>query len=65
MGMMRACTPSVRAFAQGDALQAAALLTRGWRAQFVLPHLLAILEGRRGMRITDLRKEAPLEYRDE
>lgn len=52
----------VRAFAAGDARQAAALLTRGWRAEFMLPHLLAILEGRRGVRIADLHREAPLAY---
>ncbi len=52
----------VRAFVQGDVMQAAALLTRGWRTEFVLPHLLAILEGRRGLRIADLRREAPLDY---
>src|SRR5262245_30721277 len=54
----------VRAFAAGDAHQADTLLTRGWRAEFVLPHLLAILEGRRGVRIADLRREAPLSYDD-
>ena len=52
----------VRAFGQGDVSQAATLLTRGWRAEFALPHLLAILEGRRGLRIADLRREAPLDY---
>jgi ribonuclease D len=37
-------------------------LTRGWRAEFVLPHLQAVLEGRRAVRIADLRREAPLDY---
>lgn len=55
----------VRAFAAGDAMQAGSLLTRGWRSEFVLPHLLAILKGERGLRIADLRAEAPLAYRDE
>jgi ribonuclease D len=55
----------VRAFVQGDISQAVTLMTRGWRAEFALPHVLAILEGRRGLRIVDLRREAPLEYRDE
>jgi len=55
----------VRAFIAGDVTQAGSLLTRGWRAQFVLPHLLVILEGRRTLRIADLRAEAPLAYREE
>lgn len=55
----------VRAFVAGDITQAGSLLTRGWRAQFVLPHLLAILKGKRGMRIADLGTEAPLAYRDD
>jgi ribonuclease D len=54
----------VRAFAQGDGDSASTLLSRGWRAEHVLPHLRAILEGRRGLRIADLQKEAPLEYHD-
>jgi ribonuclease D len=54
----------VRAFVAGDIAQAGSLLTRGWRAQFVLPHLLAILKGSRTMRISDLRRDAPLEYLD-
>ncbi|MCI0683932.1 MAG: HRDC domain-containing protein [Gemmataceae bacterium] len=55
----------VRAFMAGDIGQAGSLLTRGWRGQFVLPHLLAILEGRRTLRIADLRADAPLAYGDE
>jgi ribonuclease D len=39
-------------------------LVRGWRAQHVLPKLLAVLEGRRALRIDDLSKEAPLDYAD-
>jgi hypothetical protein len=39
-------------------------LMRGWRAQHVLPDLLALLEGRRAVRIDDLTKEAPLDYAD-
>lgn len=54
----------VRAFVQGDISQAVTLMTRGWRAEFALPHVLAILEGRRGLRIADLRREAPLDYTD-
>lgn len=55
----------VRGRMQGDVKTAETLLMRGWRADFVLPHLLAVLEGRRGIRIADLTREAPLEYRDE
>ena len=55
----------VRAHMEGDARSAATLLTRGWRAEFGLPHLLAVLQGRRGVRIADLRKEAPLAYDDQ
>jgi ribonuclease D len=40
------------------------LLMRGWRAQHVLPELLAVLEGRRAVRIDDLSAEAPLDYAD-
>ncbi len=54
----------VRAFVQGDVSQAVTLMTRGWRAEFALPHVLAILAGRRSVRIADLRKEAPLDYTD-
>jgi ribonuclease D len=38
------------------------LLTQGWRAQFVLPHLEAILDGRRSLRIADPRGATPLAY---
>ncbi len=34
-------------------------LMQGWRSQHVLPHLQAVLEGRRGIRIRDLTAEAP------
>lgn len=39
-------------------------VTHGWRREHLLPELLIFLEGRRGIRIGDLRKEAPLEYLD-
>ncbi len=39
-------------------------LMRGWRAQHVLPELLAVLDGRRAVRIDDLSAEAPLGYAD-
>ena len=37
-------------------------LTRGWRSQHILPELLAVLEGRRRLRIADLHAEAPLRF---
>ncbi len=55
----------VRGYAQGNADGSETLLRRGWRAEHILPHLRAILEGRRGLRIADLRKDAPLEYCDQ
>jgi ribonuclease D len=39
-------------------------LVRGWRSRHILPELLAILEGRRAVRIADLASEAPLESID-
>jgi ribonuclease D len=39
-------------------------LMRGWRSSHILPELLAILEGRRAVRIDDLAADAPLEYAD-
>jgi ribonuclease D len=54
----------VRARYQGSSLPAESLLTHGWRAAHVLPHLLAVLEGRRSMRIADPRSDAPLAYGD-
>jgi ribonuclease D len=54
----------VRAFASGEVADYAGNMTKGWRAHEVLPHFLAILEGRVGIRLADLSREAPLEYRD-
>jgi ribonuclease D len=54
----------VRSRLQGDPLPAESLLTQGWRAQHVLPALLAVLEGRRRVRVADVRAEAPLAYDD-
>jgi ribonuclease D len=49
----------VRARMSGQSLPAASLLTQGWRARHVLPELLAILDGRRSLRIADVAGEAP------
>ncbi len=54
----------VRARFQGGPLPEDSLLTRGWRAVHVLPHLEAILGGRRSLRVVNLRAEAPLGYAD-
>ncbi len=35
------------------------LLMTGWRREFVLPRLLEVLEGRRGLRIANLQAESP------
>jgi ribonuclease D len=37
-------------------------LQQGWRARNILPDLVAVLEGRRALRVADLRQEAPFEY---
>jgi ribonuclease D len=52
----------VRSRLQGDPLPAESLLTQGWRAQYVLPELLAVLDGRRRLRVADVRAEAPFEF---
>jgi ribonuclease D len=54
----------VRARWQGGDLPADSILTRGWRREHILPQLLAVLEGRRHLRIADVAAEAPLEYHD-
>jgi ribonuclease D len=55
----------VKARLAGESLPVESVLTRGWRAAHVLPDLLAVLEGRRWLRVADLRAEAPLGYREE
>jgi len=49
----------VRARTSGQSLPATSLLTQGWRARHVLPELLAILDGRRSLRIADVAGETP------
>jgi ribonuclease D len=49
----------VRARVQGVAPPPECLLTQGWRAQHILPELQAVLEGRRNIRIADVRSESP------
>jgi ribonuclease D len=52
----------VRAAWAGDVRQADSLLLSGWREHAVLPELLAILEGKRWLRLADLKSSTPLEY---
>jgi ribonuclease D len=52
----------VRARMTGAPLPESSQLTRGWRAQHLLPELLAVLDGQRLVRVADLQAEAPLGY---
>jgi ribonuclease D len=49
----------VRTRLHGAPLPPESPLTQGWRSKHILPHLLAVLEGRRGIRIQDVSAEAP------
>jgi ribonuclease D len=52
----------VRARLAGQPLPEDSQLTSGWRRDHVLPELLAVLEGRRFVRIADITADAPLDY---
>ena len=54
----------VRARLQGAPPPAESLLTQGWRARHILPELQAVLEGRRSLRVGNLRAEAPFLVED-
>ncbi len=54
----------VRARLAGQELPSESLLTTGWRRDHILPDLLAILDGRRSLRIADLSADAPFGYAD-
>ncbi len=54
----------VRARRQNQELPAESQLTRGWRAVHVLPQLLAILDGKRSIRISHVRSDTPLTVED-
>ena len=54
----------VRAFFQGAPPPPESLLTRGWRKTHILPELMAILEGKRTLRIADVKAESPLLLED-
>ena len=53
----------IRAMWAGDVSQARTLLLEGWRAKAVLPELLEVLEGKRWLRLADLKSETPFEFR--
>lgn len=54
----------VRAHFQGAPLPEGSLLTQGWRAEYVLPELLAVLRGQRSLRIADAKSDSPFDYAD-
>jgi ribonuclease D len=54
----------VRSRLAGDPLPLDSLLTKGWRARHVLPELLAVLDGRRSLRVADVRADAPFTFED-
>jgi ribonuclease D len=54
----------VRAKYAGAPLPEDSQLTRGWRAEHLLPELLALLDGRRRLQIADLRADGPFAYSD-
>ena len=55
----------MRARLQGGPLPADSLLTQGWRAQHILPELLEVLDGRRSLRVANVRAEAPFAFDDQ
>ncbi len=50
----------VRSRLRGDTSPPTSLLTQGWRSAHILPELLSVLEGRRSVRIGNVKAEAPL-----
>jgi ribonuclease D len=54
----------VRAKRSGTPVPADCVLTMGWRAAHVLPELTAILDGKRTVRVADLRGPTPFGYED-
>ncbi len=52
----------VRSRREGAGLPEDSQLTRGWRSEHVLPELLAVLDGRRLVRVADVTAEAPFAY---
>ncbi len=54
----------VRARLAAQPLPSESLLASGWRRGHILPELLAVLEGRRLLRIADVTADAPFDYSD-
>jgi ribonuclease D len=52
----------VRARLAEQAPPSESLLTTGWRGAHILPDLLAVLDGRRSLRIADVTADAPFDY---
>src|SRR5262249_50057926 len=50
----------VRARCQGSPLPPESLLMTGWREKFVLPMLLDVLDGKKAVRVGDLKIASPL-----
>jgi ribonuclease D len=63
-----ASTADVRALVRsrftGTPLRGECTLSQGWRAAHVLPELVAVLDGKRSLRIIDVRAETPFGYED-
>ena len=55
----------VRARLEGESLPEKSALTRGWRAEHILPHLQAILDGKRSVSVADIRSQTPFRYQDQ
>ena len=54
----------LRARLAGQSLPAESLLMAGWRSIHILPDLLAVLDGRRLLRVGDVTADAPFDYAD-
>jgi ribonuclease D len=54
----------VRARLAGEGLPPRSVLSRGWRSEYVLPELMAVLEGRRSVRVADVAADAPFAIED-
>src|SRR5262249_14893449 len=52
----------VRAVQRNEPVPVESALARGWRAQAILPELLAIIEGRRAVRVESLQRDDPLRF---
>ncbi len=55
----------VRSRIQKAPAPAHSLLQQGWRAQHILPHLQAMLEGRVSLRVADIQKEVPFVFSEQ